>query len=161
AVERRLVQHHLPALAGLELVDFLAVAQERRDDALGALGVVAEEFGRAELFARREPDRFGRRLPRASPGAAPLLTLPAHRIAKRGDVDAEAASVQGVLRQVGREAVGVVERERGLAVEHVAFLQRLAGLVENREATLERLAEARLFEPQRLGDQRLGARKLR
>ena len=41
------------------------------------------------------------------------------------------------------------------------FFERFALLVEDREAALQRLAEARLLELERLGDQRLGAHQLR
>ena len=65
--------------------------------------------------------------------------------------------LQRVLREVERKAVGVVERERGLALELVALLEAAALLVEDRKPALQRLAEARLLELERLGDQRLGA----
>ena len=55
AVERRLVDDHRAAFAGLQLGDLLAVGNERRDDALDALGLVAEEFGGAEPLADRKP----------------------------------------------------------------------------------------------------------
>ena len=68
---------------------------------------------------------------------------------------------QRILGEIERKAEGVVERERGLALEIVAALERLGLLVEDRQAALQGLAEARLFELQRLGDQRLGADELR
>ena len=56
-IERRLVQHDRAGLAGLEAVGFLAVLDQRRDHAFGALGLIAQEFGGAELLAQRKPDR--------------------------------------------------------------------------------------------------------
>ena len=68
------------------------------------------------------------------------------------------ALAQRVLRQVEREAVGVVELEGRLAV---AACRRLAASRvasdEQAEAARQRLAEAGLLELQRLGDQRFGA----
>src|SRR5882757_7109842 len=64
-VERRLVQHDRAALAGLEAVDLGTVFDQRGHRAFRALGLVAQELSRAELFAQREPDRFGRRVARA------------------------------------------------------------------------------------------------
>src|SRR5437773_453610 len=55
-VEWRLVQHDRAALAALQAVGILAVLHQRRHHALGALGVVTEEFGGAELFTQRKPD---------------------------------------------------------------------------------------------------------
>ena len=90
-VERRLVQHDRAALARLQAVDLLAVLHQRRDHAFGGLGLVAEEFGRAELFAQREPDGLGRGIARAGPRRARLRALAVHRVGERGDVDADAA----------------------------------------------------------------------
>ena len=101
------------------------------------------------------------RLAGARPGRARLLALLLHGVVEGRDVDADAARPQRVLGQIERKAVGVVERERGLAVEHVALLERLAGLVEDRKPALQRVAEADLLELQRLGDQRFGAMQFR
>ncbi len=68
---------------------------------------------------------------------------------------------QRVLGEIEREAIGVVKRKRGDAVEHVALLERLARLIEDGQAALERVAEAGFLEFQRLGDQRLGAMQFR
>src|SRR5262249_32440326 len=74
--------------------------------------------------------------------------------------DADAARPKGVLGEIEREAISVVERERGFAVEHGALLERFAGFFEQSEAALERAAKANLFELQGLGDERLGANEL-
>ena len=99
--------------------------------------------------------------PRARPGRARLLALAVHRVGEGRLVDADAARLQRVLRQVQREAIGVVQRERGVAVEHVALLQAGALLVEDGKATLQRLAEAGLFQPQRFLDQVFRAHQVR
>src|SRR5581483_9923935 len=117
AVERRLVHHDGAALALGERSRFLAVLDQRRNDAFGRLGLVAQELGGAAFFAQRKPDRLGRGFAGAGPGGARLLALALHRGVEAVDVDADAARLQRVLREVEREAVGVVERERGLALE--------------------------------------------
>ncbi len=159
-VERRLVQHDRAGLAGLEARGFLAVLHQRGDHAFGALGLVAQKFGGPELLAQREPDRLGSRLARTLPGLARLGLLALHRVGEGGLVDADAARLQRVLRQVQREAVGVVQREGDVAVEHVALLQGRALLVEDGKAAHQRLAEAGLFQPQRFLDQLLRAHQV-
>ena len=157
AVERRLVEDEPAALAAPERTDLGAVAHDRARHALGGLGLVAEELGRAEPLAQSEPHRLGRRLARAGPGLARLGALALHRRGEAVVVDAHAARAQRVLGQVEREAVGVVELERDLAGELGAGLERARLLLEDRQAAHQRRAEARLLELQRLGDQRLGA----
>ena len=66
--------------------------------------------------------------------ARAFFALLLHGVGERRDVDADAARPQRVLGEVERKAVGVVQRERGHAVEHVAFLERLARLVEDRQS---------------------------
>ncbi|MHC2377648.1 hypothetical protein ACVIHA_002023 [Bradyrhizobium liaoningense] len=159
-IERRLVEHDRARLAGLEAGDFVAVLDQRGYHAFGALGLVAQEFGRTQLLAQREPDCLGSRLARALPGLARRHLLALHRIRERRLVDADAARLQRVLRQVEREAVGVVEREGDVAVEHIALLQARALLVEDGKAPRQRLAEAGLFQPQRFLDQLFRAHQL-
>ena len=62
-----LVDDHGAALARLEGVGFLAIAHQRRRDAFRLLGVVAEEFRRAELLAQGKPHRLGRGVAGAGP----------------------------------------------------------------------------------------------
>src|SRR5689334_1340925 len=72
AVERRLVHDHRAALALLQLGNLLAVLHQGGNHAFGALGFIAEEFGRAVLLAQRKPHSFLRRLARSRPGRARL-----------------------------------------------------------------------------------------
>ena len=73
----------------------------------------------------------------ASPEPAQLRArlglLPLHRRVKPAMSTRDAALAQRILRQVEREAVGVVELEGGLAVEHVAL--RRASRSPRRAAT--------------------------
>ena len=131
------------------------------NDALGRLGLVAEEFGGADPLAQAVPDRLGRGFARPGPGAAGLGALARHRGVEAVDVDRQAARAQRVLGEVEREAVGVVELEGGLAGKHAALRQRPRLVLEDCEPARERGAKARLLELERLGDQRLGAEELR
>ena len=115
AVERRLVDDDEARLAGVQPVDLCAVPHQRDDRALRLLLAVAEELGRAGAVADAEPDRLGRGLARARPGGAGLGLLALHRGVEAVEVDRDAARAQRVLRQVEREAEGVVELERGVA----------------------------------------------
>src|SRR6185437_6029030 len=144
AIERRLVHHHRAAFALFQLADALAVLDQRGDDALGAFGLVAEEFGDADLLAQAEPDGFGRRFARARPRGARLLALAFHRVVERRQIDRDAACAQRILRQIERKTIGVIERESGLAVEHGALLQAGAFFVQDGEAALQRSAETGL-----------------
>ena len=161
AVKRRLVHHHRAGLAGLQRLDALAVPDQRRHDAFGDFGLVAEEFGRAELLAQRKPDLLRRDVTRAGPCGARLGALLVHRVGEGRDIDADAARAQRILGEVERKAIGVVQRERGLAVEHVAFLEIAALVVEDRQALGQRLAEAGFLQLQRFLDQLLGAHQFR
>ena len=131
AVERRLVEDQRAALASLQRLDFDAILEDRADHALGAFGFVAEKLGRADTLAQSVPDRFGRCFPRARPGAPRLGPLALHRGVEPLEVDREAAGAQGVLREIERKAIGVVEAERCLAVEHAAVPERTRLVLEN------------------------------
>ena len=122
AVEGRLVQHDLNVVARLRVGE-LAVADKGKNLALGGLGVVAEEFGRAEALGEVEPDRLVGRLAGAGPGGARLSPLLGHGRIKAGDIHATALLAQRVLGQVEREAVGVVEPEGGIAGQRRALGQ--------------------------------------
>src|SRR5690606_32003337 len=106
----------------------------------------AEELGGADLLAQAEPHRLGGRLAGAGPGGARELALALHRLGEAVHIDADAARAQRVLRQVEREAVGVVKREGRLAGQLRAGREPARLLVEDGEAPRQGLAEARLLE---------------
>src|SRR5690242_9576374 len=68
AVERSLVGDERDLVAGLRRIDFLAALHQSGDDALRALGLIAEELAGADLLLQIEPDGLGRRLAGAGPG---------------------------------------------------------------------------------------------
>ena len=100
-------------------------------------------------------------VPRLVPGWTQPIVIGRHGIGERGKVDGNSARAQRILREIERKAVGIVKRERGVAVEHRAFLEALALLVEDGKAALERAPEAGLLQLQRLGDQGFRAQQLR
>ena len=159
-VERRLVQHDLHLDADRRRLGRVATDDQRQHLALGGLGVVAEELGRAVPLREVEPDALVGRLAGAGPGGAGLRLLPGHRRVEAGDVDAAVSLAKRVLGQVEREAEGVVEAEGGVAGQRRALGQALELVVEDAQAAVERGLEAGLLVEQRLLDQRLGARQL-
>src|SRR5436305_6153710 len=66
-VEWRLIENDNAGVAFFERTDFFAIAQDCRDDSLGALGLVAEKFCGPEFFAQNKPNRAGRRFAGARP----------------------------------------------------------------------------------------------
>ena len=98
------------------------------------------------LLAQLEPDRLGLGLARALPGLAGILALGLHRGVEGVGIDRDAARLQRVLRQVEREAIGVIELEGGVARERVALRKAGRAFVEQAKAALQRLAEAVFFE---------------
>src|SRR6478752_8873354 len=132
AVERRLVEHDGAALVRAQGVDLLAVLDQRGDDALGGFRLVAEELGGAGLLAQGEPYRLGSGIAGARPRRARLLALAFHGRVEALRVDGDAARLERILRQVEGKAVGVVERERGLAGKLCAARKPLAALLEQR-----------------------------
>ncbi len=147
-----------PALASVHL---FAAADDRQDLALGDVGFVAEELGRADFFAQLEPQRVGRGLARADPAFARLRALPLHRGIEPGRLDLAAAPAQHVLGEVQGEAERVVEPERDLARERLRPMpSRASSSSTQAQAAPEHVLEAHFFELQRLGDERLGAHEL-
>src|SRR5262249_59524808 len=99
AVERRLVEDDGAALAGAQRIDLVAVLHQRGNDPFGALGLVAEELGRADALLDGKPERLGLRFPRSGPGGARLFALALHRRAEGVSVAGDAAWLERILRQ--------------------------------------------------------------
>src|SRR5690606_29088953 len=111
AIKGRLVDHHRDLVAGRCSLDRGAVPDQRGDHALRGPGRVAEELGRAELLAQLEPYGLGGGLARTLPARARLGLLSLHGGLEARRVDADAALAQRILRQIEREAIGIVELE--------------------------------------------------
>ena len=124
------------------------------------LGLVAQEFGGAELLFQLEPQAFGRRLAGARPGFPRLGALALHGGGETRCVDADALGFQRVLGEIVGEAIGVVELEGDLARQRVAGFQIVGRLVEQPQAALQRLAEAGLLQLQGFLDEALAALEL-
>src|SRR5262249_21859095 len=147
-------------LARAQGVDVLAVFDERGDHALCRLSLVAEEIGGADALLDGKPQRLGRRLARSRPGRARFFALALHGRVEGVGVDGDPARLERILREIEGKAVGIVKRESGFARKLRPAGKSLAALLEQRKPARERLAKPRLFELERLGDQRLGAREL-
>ena len=156
-VERRLVHDDPDLLALGRRLDLGPVDHQRQDRALGLVGVIAQELGRAVAVGKVEPDRGVPRLARARPSGARLGLLLGHRAVEARDLDPAPLLAQRVLRQVQREAVGVVKLERRLAGQVRALGQARDLVAQKPQPAIERLAETRLLAPQRLLDHRLSA----
>ena len=154
-VERRLVDDDLHLGTGFGRIDPRAIAYQRPDLALGLLGVVAEKLGRALVLGDVVPDRRIRRLARARPGGTRLGLLFGHRGVEPRGLDRATLFAQRILGEVEREAVGVVELERGLARQLGRVRQRRQLLVEQPEPPLQRRLEPGLLGEQRFLDQHL------
>jgi hypothetical protein len=127
-----------PAFAA---VHALRVFQNGGDGAFGGLGVVAQEFGRAELFAQREPERIVAASPDPAPGLARFGLLRRHCGIEALDVDLHAALAQRIFGQIARETEGVVELEGDIARERVAGLEFRGRFVEQLQPARERFAK--------------------
>ena len=160
-IERGLVDDDLDLVPRLRRLDLLAADDDGLDAALCHLGVVAEEFGGPLLVADLEPDGVGRGLAGACPVLARLGLLPRHGSVEAGRVDGAVQRAQGVLRQVQREAIGVVQLERHLARQGGGGRQPGHFLIQQLQAAFQRLLEAGLLQLQGFLDQALGARQLR
>ena len=145
----------------LKDIDGRAVGNEGGDDAFRLHGGIAEELRGAEVLAKAEPDRLGRRLAGAGPGRAGIRLLARHGFLEGIGVDSNTARAKGVFRQVEREAEGVVEFEGGAAVEGRALAHLGRCLFQEAEAARQGPAEAGLFQLQGFRHQRLGAGEFR
>ena len=164
AVERRLVDDDADLVPDSGFSDTLRFVgtwptQDRQDDALGDFGLVTEEFGGPKLLAQSKPIRLGRFLPGADPAAPRFLALPRHRRVETLGRHLAAAAAQHVLGQIERKPIGVVEPEGNFARQRLVGTQPRGLLIEQAQPAFEGLPEIALFEPQRLGDQRLGAQQ--
>ena len=84
-----------------------------------------------------------------------LLALHVHRALVAFHVDGEPALARDVGREIGREPVGVVQLEDGVAVDDLGAAELRDGGVENRHARLERARELLAFLAQHVAHERL------
>ena len=137
-----------------------AVADDGADHALGPLAVITEKLRGLDLIGEVEPDRLLRRLARSGPGGAGLALLLGHGGVEAGRVHPAPALAQGVLGEIERKAVGVVELEGGLAGQRRALGQAGELVLQQAQAPVQRAAEAVLLELEGLADQRIGPAEL-
>ena len=132
-VERRLVEEDLHQVVVAGHVEHGEHPRRRRvgDVALEHRGAVLLDDVAVGVDVGRLAHRRSRRL-----GPRPLL---AHRRLEAGDVDRDRALRGDLLGELEREAVGVVEQERGLTRQRGRLVDQLA--LEDGEAVAQRLAE--------------------
>ena len=161
-VEGRLSDDDLDLGAVGGLVREPAADQERADLGLVLECVVADEPG-GEV--RRDPAvHLGdARVAAPLPGLARARALRLHLRAEARLVALEPVTAEDVLREVEREAEGVVELEQDGARQLLAAARaQLADLAfEQREPLAERLEEALLFASHAIGDERAPLDQLR
>ena len=145
-VERRVVEHDVDLLAGLGALDRLAVADDGEHvGVVDGVLVVAAELGGGQLVGEGHPH-----VVEAAPGVtlgsgARAALLLVHAALEARHVDLVTGRTRDLDREVDGKAVGVVQREGALAVEHCARLERGQGVVEVAATGLERGAEALLL----------------
>ena len=159
AVERCLRHDDHRRVALGQRLHGLAILQDRAHFGFGGFRRIAEELGGAGLFLDVEPDGFGGSFARTLPSLARVVLLLLHRFSEGCGIDRDVAPAQSVLRQIEREAVGVVKLERNVSCKHVACAQIVRGIVEQDQATLQGLAELGFLKLERLGDHCLRAAK--
>jgi hypothetical protein len=139
------------------VLDHHAGDHQRRHHRLGLFCGVAEEFRRADLLLHLEPHAIRAGIAGARPRGAGAAALLGHRRLEPRGIHAPPLFAQRVLRQVERKSVGVVQPERHVAGQLLALAQLPRLLGQQPEPAIQHGLEARLLQPQRLGDQRLGA----
>ena len=148
-------------VARLGLIDLAGALDDGQNGRVGLRLVIADEFGRSEPVAQGQPSRPAALVAGTLPVLARHGPLTRHGCFIAIQIDVKAAGAKGVLGQVKREAIGVIELEGDLALEHVASLERAGRFVQQGQAPAKRSAEPLFFLAQGLGDQSLGAQKLR
>ena len=128
---------------------------------LGALRGVAKEFGTAKPLAKVEPDGLGGGISPDPLQARRAAAFCSAMAASNPSVSTCQPYPHEILCQVERKAIGVIELERCRAGKGSAAALAFDFLVQQTQATPKRLLEAGLLELQCLGDQGLGAAKLR
>ncbi len=148
-VKRGLVDHDLHGFAGGRLTGGGTVADQGGDHALGRFGVVTQKFGDAMRLGDLEPDLRITRRAGTRPGGAGLLLLLGHRGVKARDVHLAPVFAERVLRQVQREAIGVIELEGRRPGQGRALRQGGEFIIQKAQATVQRLLEPGFLQPQR------------
>ena len=137
-IERRVVEYHDTQFALVQRIDRRAVAVQRQHPALLVERVVAVEGGRRAVVVKRRGHA-------ELAGGARLVLLAGHRDIEPGGVRGHAALATDVGGQVEREAVGVVQLERGFAIQRGTLGQRAQRRFEDGHAVFDRREEALLL----------------
>ena len=152
-VKRCLVQRDLNGIALFHLGHLRPVLDQRNDLPLGSFGVIAQKIGGAGFFSHIEPNGRIGRFARTGPCGTRLGLLRIHRGVEAFKVNLAVLFAQGILGQIDREAVGVIEFERGLARQIGTGGQALEFVIQQLQTAVQRLFEARFFQQQCLCNQ--------
>ena len=160
-IKGRLVDDDLHGCPGFGRPDRHPVADQRQQLTFGGFGVIAQKLGRAIGLGQFEPDSGILGLAGADPGRARLLALLVHRGLEPRHIDGLALFAQRILRQIQREAVGVIELERRRAGQFSPLRQPRQLVIQQLQPAVQRGAEPGFLQPQRLFNQALGAGQFR
>ena len=128
AIERRLVHHNSAGLTGGQLVNNFAIGNQRHHLAFSRKCFIAKELTGTKPFAQVKPKRFGCGITGSRPGFSGRRFLLRHSRIKAVIIKAPALAAQNVLRQIQREAIGIIKPKRNRARQNFA-VGKLVGFV--------------------------------
>ena len=146
-IERGYVQNRFAGLTSLQLGHTLAIGDKRADRCLGGKILIADETRGAELLEQLGVDAAVRgpgRLGVLDVGRTSAVALRLHATLEALHIHDDAALLAQLARDVHRETVRVVQRERLLAGKRGA-LELVKGLGQERTALAQVGAEALLL----------------
>ncbi len=161
SIEGCLVEQDLDGLPRLGRLGQNAVADQGQGFGRGFDLIIAGEHRRPQPVAQAEP--FGRLngLARTGPVVARHPPLAVHGDVKPFQIHGQPHGAHGVLGQVEREAVGVVEFEGHVPGDHAASSQIGRRFFQQSHAPAQGAAKALLLLAQGFHDHRLGADQFR
>ena len=144
AVKRRLVGKQVK-FAGAGFRDFLTVLNQSGNFGVGSERIVAQKFGRTEFVLKFKPDFVGACISGTCPVSAGFGTLFFHGLVKAAGIDADIFGLEGVLRQVKRKSVSIVQFECGSTRKFISFFKILRFIVQQAEAFVQRAQKSGFF----------------
>ena len=157
AIERSLIGQDDDVVALLGRLHLGAILDDGDDGGFPGRRAVTGELCRALTFGNIEPDLFVRGLTRSFPCCACSSFLLRHRGVEAVLIDAYTAAAQCIFGKIVGKSVGVVELERGFAVESTALTHVFRCFIQQLETLVERAAELGFFAFENLLNQRLAA----
>ena len=112
---------------------------------VGSERIVAQKFGRTEFVLKFKPDFVGAGISGTCPVSAGFGTLFFHGLVKAAGIDADIFGLEGVLRQVKRKSVSIVQFECGSTRKFISFFKILRFIVQQAEAFVQRAQKSGFF----------------